>query len=190
MSAEEDRADIARVRAGEVDAFEGIVRRWQGPLVNLAWRFCHDRGRAEEWAQEAFLKVFRELDKFRGDAAFSSWLFTVALNLYRSQLRRAVPPQIDLERAGPLTEPRPGPESLFDEDEARAVRRAVTVLPAHYRDALVLFYFHEMNVEDAARTLGVPVGTVKARLSRGRELLKRSLRGLASPRPAYETGRA
>ena len=63
-------------------------RRWQGPLVNLAYRFCRDRARSEEMAQEAFLRAFRFLDRWRGDAAFSTWLFALATNVYRSQLRR------------------------------------------------------------------------------------------------------
>ena len=61
ISAEEDLADVTRVLAGDVQAFEGIVRRWQGPLVNMAWRYCRDRGRAEDLAQEAFLRAWRGL---------------------------------------------------------------------------------------------------------------------------------
>ncbi len=80
-----DRADVAQVRAGDVEAFAAIVRRWQTPLINLAYRFCGDRGRAEEMAQEAFLRAYRGLDGFRGDAAFSTWLFALATNLYRSR---------------------------------------------------------------------------------------------------------
>lgn len=61
MSASDDQADVERVLAGDISAFEGIVRRWQGPLINLAYRFCRDRGRAEELAQEAFLRAYRAL---------------------------------------------------------------------------------------------------------------------------------
>lgn len=81
MSATEDQADVEKVLAGEISAFEGIVRRWQGPLVNLAYRFCGDRGRAEEMAQEAFVRAYRALDGWRKDAAFSTWLFARAANL-------------------------------------------------------------------------------------------------------------
>ena len=88
MSAAEDRAEVERVLLGDISAFEGIVRRWQGPLINLAWRFCHDRGRAEEMAQETFLRTYRSLQTWRGDAAFSTWLFALATNLYRTELRR------------------------------------------------------------------------------------------------------
>src|SRR5271157_6385705 len=88
MSASDDQSAVERVLAGDVSAFEEIVRRWQGPLINLAYRFCRDRGRSEEMAQEAFLRAFRGLVQWRKDAAFSTWLFALATNLYRSELRR------------------------------------------------------------------------------------------------------
>src|SRR5687767_12295913 len=83
-----DRADVRRVLAGDVDAFEGIVERWQRPLVNLAYRFCRNESQAEEMAQDAFLRAFRFLHQWRQDAAFSTWLFSIALNVYRSRMRR------------------------------------------------------------------------------------------------------
>ena len=88
VSAGEDQIAVERVVAGDISDFEEIVRRWQGPLINLAYGFCHDRGRAEEMAQEAFLRAYRKLSRWRSDAPFSSWLFTLAANLYRSELRR------------------------------------------------------------------------------------------------------
>ena len=78
MSASDDQTAVERVLAGEIAAFEQIVRRWQGPLVNLAYRFCRDRDRAEEMAQEAFLRAYRTLDRWRKDAKFSTWLFALA----------------------------------------------------------------------------------------------------------------
>src|SRR5262249_36619692 len=88
VSISEDRADVEKVLSGDISAFEGIVRRWQRPLINLAYRFCRDRGRAEEMAQEAFLRAYRKLPLWRKDAVFSTWLFALAANLYRSELRR------------------------------------------------------------------------------------------------------
>jgi RNA polymerase sigma-70 factor (ECF subfamily) len=74
VSASEDQAVVERVLAGEISAFEAIVQRWQGPLVNLAYRFCRDRGRAEEMAQEAFLRAYRSLERWLREGAFSTWL--------------------------------------------------------------------------------------------------------------------
>lgn len=183
MTPDEDRHDVERVLAGETQAFEGIVRRWQGPLVNLAWRFCHDRGRSEEWAQDAFILVFRRLRSWKGEGAFSTWMFAVATNLYRSRMRRWIPPHASLDDGLELPDPRSEGAGLEAADTAAAVRRAVTFLPPRYRDAVVLFYFHGMDVGAAARSLGVPEGTLKARLARGRNLLRRRLESSLSARP-------
>ena len=88
MTEEQDAADVGRVLAGDVEAFTGIVQRWRGPLVTLAFRFCRDRDRAEEMAQTVFLKAYRSLEQWHGGSAFSSWLFAVAANVYRSEMRR------------------------------------------------------------------------------------------------------
>jgi RNA polymerase sigma-70 factor, ECF subfamily len=172
VSATEDQADVERVLTGDISAFEGIVRRWQGPLINLAYRFCHDRGRAEEMAQEAFLRAYRGLGQWRRDAVFSTWLFALATNLYRSELRRIPARTVPLDDVAEPADARASDGGLEDLDRDLAVRRAVHTLPPKYREAMVLFYFHEMDVTAAARSLGIPEGTVKARLFRGREILR------------------
>lgn len=169
---EEDRALVARVLAGETAAFEGLVRRWQTPLVNLAWRFCRDRGRAEELAQEAFLRAFRNLAQWRGEAAFSTWLFALAANLCRTELHRIPATMLSLDEIAEPAENRDPGAALDSGRQEESVRRAVLALPPKYRDAVILYYFHDQDVPSAARTLGVPEGTVKARLFRGRDLLR------------------
>jgi len=183
VGASEDQADVAKVLAGDISAFEGIVRRWQGPLVNLAYRFCWDRGRAEEMAQEAFLRAYRALDRWRGDAAFSTWLFALAANLYRSEIRRIPASTVSLDDVTEPRDTRPVDGGLENADRDSAVRRAVFALPLKYRETLILFYFHEMDVPTAARSLGLPDGTFKARLFRAREILRGKLpRLLMAPR--------
>ena len=174
MSASDDQADVAKVLAGDSAAFEGIVGRWQNPLVNLAYRFCLDRGRAEDMAQEAFLRAFRGLANWRGEGAFSTWLFALATNLYRTELRRIPARTLALDDVPELADRR-AHDSHDAEARDRAVRHAVLALPPKYRDALVLFYFHGRDVAAAAQSLGVPEGTLKARLSRGREILRGKL---------------
>ncbi len=173
MSAEEDLADVERVLAGEVQAFEGIVRRWQGPLVNMAWRYCRDRSRAEDMAQEAFLRAWRGLAGWRRESSFSTWLFALAANVFRSELQRFpavnVPLEDGPEPAGPATQH----DGLAEKQSHDAIQRAVLALPKRYREPVVLYYFHEMDVAAASRTMGLPEGTLKARLARGRELLRR-----------------
>jgi len=173
IGAEEDLADVTRVLAGNTQAFEGIVRRWQGPLVNMAWRYCRDRSRAEEMAQEAFLRAWRGLAGWRRESSFSTWLFALAANVFRSELQRFpvvnVPLLVAAEPAAAATQH----DGLARKQSDEAVRRAVLALPMRYREPVVLYYFHEMDVAAASRTLGLPEGTVKARLARGRELLRR-----------------
>jgi RNA polymerase sigma-70 factor (ECF subfamily) len=183
-----DAADAARVLAGDLDAFEGIVRRWQGRLVNLAWRFCRDRAAAEDLAQEAFVKAFRSLGTFRGEAAFSTWLTAIAVNSYRSRLRAEGPPLLSLDLATALAAEASPLRGLQERDQAETVRRAVLALPRRYREAIVLYYFQERQLADAARVLGIAEGTLKARLHRGRELLRRRCTALApqQPGPARE----
>jgi RNA polymerase sigma-70 factor (ECF subfamily) len=175
VSATEDLADVERVLAGDVGSFEGIVRRWQGPLVNMAYRFCNDRGRAEEMAQEAFLRVYRSLASWRRDAAFSTWLFAVAANLYRSELKRIPAHNVGLDDVPELMDQRSHPTDYEERERNSMVRRAVMSLPAKYRDVMILYYFHEKDVPAASKSLGLPEGTVKARLFRGREILRGKL---------------
>jgi RNA polymerase sigma-70 factor (ECF subfamily) len=168
-----DLAAVDRVLAGDTEAFEGIVRRWQGPLVNMAWRYCRDRSRAEEMAQEAFVRAWRGLAQWRRESSFSTWLFALAGNVYRSELKRVptmvVPFEEIAEPAGAATQY----DAAVDQRRNEELRRAVLALPMRYREPVVLYYFHEMDVGAAARTMGLPEGTVKARLSRGRELLRK-----------------
>jgi RNA polymerase sigma-70 factor (ECF subfamily) len=184
LETDPDRMTVARVLAGEVDAFELIVRRWQAPLINMAWRYCRDRHRAEELAQEAFVRAWRGLASWRQEAAFSTWLFALAANLYRSELKRFPTVTVPLEE---VPEPASGAQQhdgLAMEQLNESVRRAVLALPLRYREPVVLFYFHEMDVEQAARTLRMPAGTLKARLSRARELLRRRFPQLGRLQPA------
>ncbi|HTJ30318.1 MAG TPA: sigma-70 family RNA polymerase sigma factor [Acidobacteriaceae bacterium] len=167
-----EAALVHRILAGDTQAFTHIVRRWQGPLVNMAWRYCRDRARAEELAQEAFLRIWRGLASWRRESSFSTWIFSIAANLYRNELKRI--PAVEL----PLTDA-PEPVSPFHlerhlEGVARdeAIRRAVLALPEKYREPTILYYFHEMDLAAAAATLGMPEGTMKARLSRARQLLR------------------
>jgi RNA polymerase sigma-70 factor (ECF subfamily) len=168
-----DLADVERVLAGDVNAFEGIVRRWQGPLVNMAWRYCRDRGRAEEMAQEALVRAWRGLKQWRREGSFSTWLFALAANVFRSELKRFPVVTVAIEDAQEPAREAAQEKGLAARQSQDEVRRAVLALPVRYREPVILFYFHEMDVGAAARTMGMPEGTVKARLARARALLKK-----------------
>ena len=184
----DDRADAARVLAGDTQAFEGIVRRWQSPLINLAYRFCRDRGRSEEMAQEAFLRAFRNLASWRQQSAFSTWLFALATNLYCSELRRIPPISLPFDEIHEPADPRAIDGGLENRNQSAAIHQAVESLPAKYREVLTLYYFHEKDVPSTARSLRIPEGTVKAHLFRARNLLREKLRPLVERRAAVEPG--
>ena len=171
-STTDDLADVDQVLAGDVQAFAGIVRRWQGPLVNMAWRYCRDRGRAEEMAQEAFLRAWRGLAHWRRKSSFSTWLFALAANVFRNELKRFPTVNLPLEDVAEPSTPSRQHDEFSERERYEVVRRAVLALPMRYREPVILFYFHEMDVAAAARTMGLPEGTLKARLSRARALLK------------------
>jgi RNA polymerase sigma-70 factor (ECF subfamily) len=184
--ADEDREDAARVIAGDTQAFEGIVRRWQSPLINLAYRFCRDRGRSEEMAQEAFLRAFRNLASWRQQSAFSTWLFALATNLYCSELRRIPPISLPFDEIHEPSDPHAIDGGLEERNQSAAIHQAVEGLPAKYREVLTLYYFHEKDVPSTARSLKLPEGTVKAHLFRARNLLRQKLRPLVEHRAAAE----
>lgn len=170
-----DRRAVAAVLGGRVEPFAEIVSRWQGPMIDLAYRYCRDRGRAEDLAQEIFVKIYRSLGQWRGEGRFSTWLFAVAANVCRSRLRRKRLPTVPLEALEEVAQWRVEEGDLEERERARFVRDAVRSLPDKYRDAVVLFYFHGMDVEETAASLGRAAGTVKSHLFRGRRLLEQHL---------------
>ena len=173
ISATDDLADVTRTLAGDAQAFEGIVRRWQGPLINMAWRYCRDRARAEDLAQDAFLRAWRGLAGWRRESSFSTWLFALAANVFRSELKRFPTVNLPLDEIAEPSSLAAQLSTLSKKLSNEEVRRSVLALPLRYREPVILFYFHEMDLSRAAATLRLPEGTLKARLSRARALLRR-----------------
>jgi len=168
-----DDEDVAAVLAGDVDRFEQIVLRYERPLMHFALRFTSDRTTAEEMAHDSLVSCYRSLPSWRGESAFSTWLFSIALNVYRSALRRRQPEGLPIDET--VLVDTESEERIADREEAALVRRAVAYLSPKYRDALTTFYFREADLAETASILGVAEGTVKARLHRGRKLLANRL---------------
>lgn len=184
--ADDEGALVVRARAGDLSAFELLVARYERRIYNLALRMLGSPADAEDAAQEAFLRAFASLASFRGHARFGTWLYRVAINACRDELRRRRRlPTGPLELADPQPsaalrpdppDAGPGPEAAAERREVRAlVERAVAALPAEYREAVLLRDLHDLSYEEIAAALGVAVGTVKSRIHRGRQLLREQL---------------
>jgi RNA polymerase sigma-70 factor (ECF subfamily) len=176
-----DEQIVERVRSGETRHFEQLVSRYQDAVYGMARRFVGDAADAEDLAQEAFLRTFRGLESFKGDAKFSTWLYRIAWNLCADALRRARRPgrtATSLDDAGDVVDEREDvAQGLLDTEEKRRVRRAIDGLDEIYRAVVVLLYDQKLSYEQIAAVLGVPVKTVETRLYRARRQLRESLGG-------------
>lgn len=178
---------MRRCRAGSEEAFAQVVRRYSPALVNLAARMVRDRDEAEDVAQETLVKAFEAIDRYDPVFPFRVWLFRIAYNTAVDHIRRRRADTVSLDaprRAGDAEieweppdreSPRPD-EAAAARDRSRVLDRAVAQLPPALRAAIVLRHVEELSYEEIARTLGVPLGTVKIRIHRGREALARILR--------------
>jgi len=189
-----DEELVEACQAGEASAFDVLVARWEDKIRGAAYRFLGSEEEARDVAQEAFLKAYRALEGFKGEARFSSWLYQIATNLCRDRLRRrrtrAAVSLEELEETGPvIAETRPGAhELLVQNDLARAVRRAVHALSEEQREVVILKEYQGLTFLEIAQSLDVPVSTVKTRLYRGLgqlrlRLEREGVRG-AAPLPA------
>jgi RNA polymerase sigma-70 factor (ECF subfamily) len=183
-----DEELIARVLAGDQASYETLVTRYRDYVYTIAVRIVGNDEDAEDVAQEAFVRAYRALPRFRGDSKFSSWLYRIATNRALTHLkkrrRRAVTVDIAAGphiEAGAIDDGRraeTSPElAVRDAEFRRAVRAAVLELPEQYRVVVTLFYLEERSYKEVAATLGIPMGTLKTHLHRARALLRDILTG-------------
>lgn len=171
---------VERHRYGDPSAFEEVYRRYGDMVFNLCYRLSGDPDQAADLTQEAFLRIFRHVGRFRGGSSLKTWVYRVALNHCRSRLGRrqlAVRPLAEDGELGPeAVDPRRGPEErAIARDEGRRLTRALAQVPVPFREAVVLFDLQGLSYEEIARVLGVRLGTVRSRLARGRERLRQIL---------------
>jgi len=184
---EREKELIARVIAGETDLFHELIRPYERMVYLSILTMLRNEQEAEDAAQEVMINAFRHLKSFRGDAKFSTWLVTIAMNEGRQRLRKAKAAQLESldekkeEREGDftpavLTDWREIPSEALEKKEMRQkLREAVEQLPPIYREVLVLRDLEELNQEETASALGIPVTLVKVRLHRARMMLQKLL---------------
>ncbi len=178
---------IARILAGEKELFHELIRPYERMVYMTVLSVVKNEAEAEDGAQEAVISAYRHLGSFRGDAKFSTWLVTIAINEGRKRLRKAknaaeesIDEQVEVEDGdytpAPLTDWREIPLVALERQELREVlRRAVGELPDIYREVFTLRDMEEMNVEETADALGIRPGAVKVRLHRARMMLQKQL---------------
>jgi RNA polymerase sigma-70 factor (ECF subfamily) len=174
-----DEQIIGRVRGGETRLFEELVRRYQDQVYAMAARLVGVSGDAEDVAQEAFLKAFRGLDGFKGDAKFSTWLYRITWNLCTDWLRRNRKPgrqHSSIDEAPEVADSRVDVAgSLVESERREEIRRALEELPEKYRSVVTLMYFQKMPYDQISSVLGLPLKTIETRLYRARRMLRERL---------------
>jgi RNA polymerase sigma-70 factor (ECF subfamily) len=175
-----DEELVERVLAHDNEAFAELVRRYEKQVFSLAYRLSGDYDEAADLAQEAFLQIYRGLDKFDPTKKFFSWMYRVAHNTCLNVLQKKPKNQISLDGtetflgAAPESE---SPENVYAGQELRAkIDLAIAELPDTYRDVIYLRYIGELSYQEIADRLELPVSTIETRLFRGRQLLQKALK--------------
>ncbi|MCY4016357.1 MAG: RNA polymerase sigma factor RpoE [Gammaproteobacteria bacterium] len=192
MPPDTDRQLVERVRAGEVNAFNFLVLRYQHRVAGLISRFVQNPQEIEDISQETFIKAYRALAQFRGDSSFYTWLYQIAVNTAKNHLasrnRRLMLASVDVDEAenaeaAPALRDIADPESEAEMENLRAViDAAIEELPEELRTAFTLREFSGMSYEQITEVMDCPVGTVRSRIFRAREAIDRKIAELRGAR--------
>jgi RNA polymerase sigma-70 factor (ECF subfamily) len=192
VAKETDKELVRRVKKGDKQAFDLLFGRYQHKILNLVSRYLRDPEDVQDVTQEAFIKAFRALPRFRGESAFYTWLYRIAINTAKNHIvaRSRRPPGTDvdvddaefMEGTDALKESE-SPESALARDELKAaIDRAISELPDDLRSAVTLREFDGLSYEQIAQIMDCPVGTVRSRIFRAREAIDRAIEPLLSTR--------
>lgn len=183
-----DQELVTRVQHGDKKAFDVLVAKYQHKVINLVGRYLHDPSEALDVAQEAFIKAYRALPNFRGDSAFYTWLYRIAINTAKNHLvargRRLPLTDIDPQEAeqydGAVSlREYDTPENLLQRDDIeKVVTDTIEGLPEDLRTAIILRELDGLSYEEIAEAMSCPVGTVRSRIFRAREALEKNLKPL------------
>jgi RNA polymerase sigma-70 factor, ECF subfamily len=169
-----ERALVERCRSGDESAFQELVDRYKGLVFALIARTVQDRSRAEDLAQEVFLRVHRGLPYFRGEARLSTWMYRIVANVCVQEPGRPAALSLDDARAAPVI-PSASDRQFGDFELRDRLEKAIARLPPHYRLLVAAHYLDGVRYEDLADALGLPLGTVKTQLYRAKHQLRRML---------------
>jgi RNA polymerase sigma-70 factor (ECF subfamily) len=189
IAVSEDRGEaeiIASILAGNTHEFHDLIRPYERTVYSMALSMLQNEADAEDAAQEAFLKAFRNLEGFRAESKFSTWLISIVLNEARSRLRQKKTMKIQSLDEGPdeqgqtlpalLRDWREIPSEVLERQEVRSLlQRAITDLPLIYREIFLLQDVQELTVNESAEALGITAASVKVRLHRARMMLQKAL---------------
>lgn len=186
---ESDKQLVARVQKGDKRAFDLLVMKYQYKVHAIIGRYIKDFDEVNDVSQEAFIKAYRALPKFRGDSAFYTWLYRIAVNTAKNYLvaRNRRPPASDVSvddaefySGSESLKDIATPESLFFRDQLeQVVDEAIRDLPEDLRTAVTLREFEGLSYEEIAEVMGCPVGTVRSRIFRAREAIDQCVKGLS-----------
>ncbi len=180
-----DQEVVQSVLAGDRDAFAALVERYQKGLVTYIYHMVHHYEEALELTQEVFVKVYENLNRYDGQFKFSTWLYKIASNHTIDHLRRQHPPTTSLQQSQdnpdqpeiPLESATLSPQDAYHNKKLlEEVQKAVDELPASYRELIILRHFNFRSYEEMAKITGLPVGTVKNRIFRARQILMERLK--------------
>jgi RNA polymerase sigma-70 factor (ECF subfamily) len=183
-----DQKLVERVQAGDKTAFDLLVKRYQHKVIGLVGRYVQDPSEALDVTQETFIKAYRALEGFRGDSAFYTWLYRIAINTAKNYLvsKNRRPPDTDLdvqdvyatESEEELRELETPENSLYRDELYQVMANAIEALPEDLKIALTLRELEGMSYEEIASVMGCPIGTVRSRIHRAREAVDEALRPL------------
>lgn len=194
---QEDECLLVGLRAGSEYAYETLIQRYQTPAYNLAYRLVGDSYDACDVVQEVFLKVFRGVNHFRGESSIKTWIYRITVNEahnYQRWLFRHRPNPVGLEEVGredevrelPLEDSGPSPFQIaFNRERHVLIEGALNEINPTFREALVLREIEDCSYEEIAEILQISLGTVKSRILRGREALRKQLAGRVEPAPSF-----
>ncbi|HNR92458.1 MAG TPA: RNA polymerase sigma factor RpoE [Dokdonella sp.] len=185
-----DQALVERVQAGDTRAFDLLVRKYQHKLVSVVTRYVSDWSEAQDVAQEAFIRAYRAIGAFRGDSAFYTWIYKIAINTAKNHLvsRGRRPPigditiddAVQLDGASQLRDRATPERELLRQEIERTVADTVEALPEELRTAITLREVDGLSYEEIAEAMNCPIGTVRSRIFRAREAIDEKLRPLLS----------